>query len=71
MKRPAAVENLKTRAAERDALLARAVERLQADARVGAAWLFGSLGRGEEDALSDLDLWVSLRLYLYFRLRFG
>jgi predicted nucleotidyltransferase len=53
-----AAEHLKKRIAERDALLERAVELLHTDARVAAAWLFGSLGRGEEDALSDLDLWV-------------
>jgi hypothetical protein len=31
---------------------------LEGDDRVVAAWLFGSLGRGDGDALSDLDLWV-------------
>jgi predicted nucleotidyltransferase len=58
MTKPAAAEHLKKRIEERDALLDRAVALLQEDARVVAAWLFGSLGRGEEDALSDLDLWV-------------
>jgi Nucleotidyltransferase domain len=43
---------------ERDALLQRAQELLEADSRVLAAWLTGSLGRGEADDLSDLDLWV-------------
>jgi predicted nucleotidyltransferase len=58
MKQPSASELIALRTAERDALLGRAVELLKTDARVVAAWLFGSLGRGEEDALSDLDLWV-------------
>src|SRR6266511_2672866 len=49
---------LKRRRAERDALLARAQESLEGDPRVVAAWLFGSVGRGTEDALSDLDLFV-------------
>ncbi len=31
---------------------------LRADSRIVAAWLFGSLGRREEDALSDIDIWV-------------
>src|ERR1051326_5812100 len=49
---------LQARCAERDALLTRAQHVLDADYRVCAAWLFGSLGRGDEDALSDLDLFV-------------
>jgi predicted nucleotidyltransferase len=43
---------------ERDALLARAVELLQADDRIVAAWLFGSIGRGDADNWSDIDLWI-------------
>ncbi|MHB8624890.1 MAG: nucleotidyltransferase domain-containing protein [Aggregatilineales bacterium] len=46
------------RRAERDTLLARMVALLSADPRVCAAWLFGSLGRGDEDDLSDIDVWV-------------
>lgn len=46
---------------ERDALLERSVEMLQADDAVTAAWLFGSLGRGNGDSLSDLDLWVGIK----------
>src|SRR4051812_13184180 len=42
--------------AERDTLLRRVQQALERDPRVAAAWLFGSLGRGSEDALSDLDL---------------
>src|SRR5437588_6286399 len=49
---------LETRRAEREALLQRVVALLKADERVCAAWLFGSLGRGTADDLSDLDLWV-------------
>ncbi len=44
--------------AERDALLSRIEAVLQDDPRVCAAWLWGSLGRRETDALSDIDLWV-------------
>ena len=42
--------------AERDALLARLTQLLEQDDRVVAAWLFGSLGRGTADDLSDIDL---------------
>jgi hypothetical protein len=45
---------------ERDQLLRLISDLLIKDPSVQAAWLFGSLGRGEEDALSDLDLWVVL-----------
>jgi predicted nucleotidyltransferase len=34
---------------------------LRADERISAAWLFGSIGRREEDALSDIDLWVVVK----------
>ncbi|HZO90354.1 MAG TPA: nucleotidyltransferase domain-containing protein [Chthonomonadaceae bacterium] len=53
-----AAKLLSQRAAEREALLQRALATLQADPRVRAAWLFGSSGRGDQDALSDLDLFV-------------
>ena len=46
------------RTTERDALLSRLRAGLEADPRVVAAWLHGSLGRGDADAWSDLDLWV-------------
>jgi hypothetical protein len=42
--------------ARRDTLLASIVETLSADERFVAGWLAGSFGRGEQDALSDLDL---------------
>ncbi len=44
--------------AERDALLQHITSILERDQRVRAAWLFGSLGRGDEDDLSDSDVWV-------------
>ena len=43
---------------ERNQLLKTISELLERDPRVKAAWLFGSMGRGDEDALSDIDLWV-------------
>ena len=51
-------DSLRTYAAGRDELLARIVQILSADARCVAAWLTGSFGRGEADAVSDLDLSV-------------
>lgn len=42
--------------ASREALLARIVQTLSEDERFIAAWLAGSLGRGDADAVSDLDL---------------
>jgi hypothetical protein len=44
--------------AERDRMLAAAVEMLAADERFVAAWLSGSFGRGDDDALSDIDITV-------------
>lgn len=41
---------------DRDALLGRIVSELSVDPRFEAAWLWGSLGRGQGDAVSDLDL---------------
>jgi predicted nucleotidyltransferase len=52
------MDALSNRQAERDELLARVVKLLASDERVVAAWLYGSLGRGEGDAWSDIDLWV-------------
>ncbi len=43
---------------ERDDLLQGIVQQLQQDSRITAAWLIGSLGRGNGDQLSDLDLWL-------------
>jgi predicted nucleotidyltransferase len=47
------------RARRRDAWLAEAARRLRGDGRVAAAWLFGSLARGDADELSDVDLFVA------------
>lgn len=47
-------------AAKRYALQARIIQVLRADTRVAAAWLTGSIGRGEADAWSDLDLHVAI-----------
>jgi hypothetical protein len=43
-----------------DALFTRAVEVFLADERVRAMWLSGSLGRGDADAMSDLDLLLAV-----------
>ncbi len=49
---------LEARLAERNTLLERAITLLKSDERIVAAWLFGSLGNGTADSLSDIDLWV-------------
>lgn len=51
-------EALRTRRIERETLLSRLTQVLEGDERVAAAWVFGSLGRGEADDLSDIDLRV-------------
>lgn len=51
---------LELRRAEREALLQRVTALLRDDHRVGGAWLAGSLGRGEADELSDIDLWLAV-----------
>lgn len=53
-----AFPRLKRYQEERDYLLGSIVQLLDRDPALKAAWLFGSLGRGNEDALSDLDLLV-------------
>lgn len=45
---------------DRDALLARLTAALQADERIRAAWLTGSLGRGAGDRYSDVDVLVAV-----------
>lgn len=47
---------LQVRRAERAHLLQKALTLLEQDQRVRAAWLFGSMGRGTHDDLSDIDL---------------
>lgn len=49
---------LRLRYVERQQWLARMTQLLWADRTLAAAWLAGSLGRGDEDDLSDIDLWV-------------
>ena len=51
---------LAIRMQERALLLERIVEHLRSDRRVRAAWLSGSVSRGEDDGLSDLDLHVAV-----------
>ena len=51
-------EKLQHRESERDLLLQGITKRLESDRRIVAAWLFGSIGRGEQDALSDLDIFA-------------
>ena len=43
---------------DKDRLLTRAIETLEADGRMRAAWLTGSRARGTEDRFSDLDFWL-------------
>jgi hypothetical protein len=43
---------------ERDRLLSGLTKFLEQDERVRAAWLWGSFMRGEQDDLSDIDLWT-------------
>jgi predicted nucleotidyltransferase len=47
-------------AAERAALLERLEQGLQGDERVVAAWIGGSIGRGEADELSDIDIHLAV-----------
>ena len=51
-------ELLATRTRERHDLLIRTLDGLNRDHRVSAAWLTGSVSRGHDDGLSDLDLMV-------------
>lgn len=41
---------------ERETLLRRVQELAAGDSRIAAVWLFGSLGRGDDDELSDIDI---------------
>lgn len=51
-------KDLQTRRAEREALLQQIIRLLDMDECVVAAWLYGSLGRNDADALSDIDVHV-------------
>jgi hypothetical protein len=57
---PGAAETLGDLGAMRDSILTRIVARARQDERVVAAWLTGSVGRGEDDAWSDLDLHLAI-----------
>ena len=50
--------SLATYQTERELLLQRARYLAEHDPSICAAWLFGSLGRGDADALSDIDLFL-------------
>lgn len=52
--------NRATYGAARNELITRITEVLDADTRVGAAWLAGSIGRGEADEWSDIDLCIAV-----------
>ena len=52
---------LQIRRREHEALLQQSLKVLQADQRIMAAWLFGSVGRHTSDVFGDLDLWVIVR----------
>ena len=51
---------LRTRNRERSDLLKRIVESLTTERSVQAAWLSGSVSRGNDDALSDLDIHIAI-----------
>ncbi|MDE2815445.1 MAG: nucleotidyltransferase domain-containing protein [Chloroflexota bacterium] len=51
-------ELLSIRWRERAELLRRIDQTMRSDHRVRAAWLTGSVARGEDDALSDLDVYI-------------
>jgi hypothetical protein len=45
---------------ERSALLGQLEDALRRDERIVAAWIGGSLGRGEADDLSDMDIHLAV-----------
>ena len=55
---PAVADALREHREDRDALLASLAAFWQSDARIRAAMLWGSFGRGNADDLSDLDPWL-------------
>lgn len=57
-KLPVFPKTLTEYAAARDDLLNRLTKGLEADPRIAALWLTGSLGQGRQDAVSDIELFV-------------
>ena len=51
-------DQLSVRWRERTELLRRIEQGIRGDCRVRAAWVTGSVARGEDDALSDLDIFI-------------
>ncbi len=47
--------------AQRENTIERLTALLLTDERCVAAWLFGSIGRGDGDDLSDIDVWIVVR----------
>jgi predicted nucleotidyltransferase len=58
MKTTQSIPNIRT--SERNDLIRQITAHLQQDERVRAAWLSGSIARGEDDWLSDIDLHVAV-----------
>ena len=54
-------ERMQARLLERQDLLDSATRLLQSDERIVAAWLIGSLGRGNSDEWGDIDLWIAVQ----------
>jgi hypothetical protein len=50
----------RTNRTDRDQLLSSLIRQVKPNDRVRAAWLAGSLGRGNADDLSDIDLWLAV-----------
>jgi predicted nucleotidyltransferase len=51
-------EKREVRLRERQGLLDHAARLLSEDEHIAAVWLIGSLGRGDADQWSDIDLWI-------------
>jgi hypothetical protein len=51
---------LREHAEDRSTILASLTRHILDDHRFRAAWLWGSFGRGDQDDLSDLDLWLAV-----------
>jgi hypothetical protein len=55
---PSVAKALREHAVERSQLLEALIAGLKQDERIRAAWYWGSFLRGDQDDLSDLDLWL-------------